>query len=231
SVPLERAVLRLFASQLEPELRFRLVRALLKRVMHLAELGFELERDADLRAALGSIFQMRGQVPDDVSDAAIEASYTIFERPELNRQAERTSRGVERWLTRSNEAIEDSVLADLALAPSGVFRQVKQWLREAPLRQRGIGLSACIRRNYAPKQPQLQRGKNVTTPAGDVVPVTRLEFIERADPGAEVSDTEQRVVLAALCSSAGAVEAFDALVREAAGGVFALELVVTIDDE
>ncbi len=231
SVPLERAVLRLFASQLEPELRFRLVRALLKRVMQLAELGFELERDADLRVALNSIFQIRGQVPDDVSDAATEAAYTIFERPELNRQAERTSRGVERWLTRSNEAIEDSVLVDLALAPSGVFRQVKQWLREAPLRQRAIGLSACIRRNYAPKEPQLQRGKHVTTANGDVIPLSRLEFLERTEAGAEVARSEQRVVLAALSGAAGAPAAFDVLVREAGRGVFALELVVTIDDE
>src|SRR5690606_20237604 len=95
SVPLERAVLRLFASQLNPELRFRLVRALLKRVGQLSEASFELDRDPDLRLALSSMAQMRGQLPDDVADAAIDAAYTIFQRPELNRQAERTSRGVE----------------------------------------------------------------------------------------------------------------------------------------
>ncbi|MGE0322333.1 MAG: carboxyl transferase domain-containing protein [Polyangiaceae bacterium] len=229
SVPLERAVLRLFASQGNPELRFRLVRALLKRVMQLVDAGFELDRDADLRLALSSMAQMRGQIPDDVADAAIDAAYTIFERPELSRQAERTSRGVEQWLERSNEAIDDSVLADLALAPSGVFRQVKQWLRDAPMRQRGIALSACIRRNYAPKQPSSQRSKRVSLGNAEV-PVTRLEFAGSRD-WRRLAEAERRVVIAGLSDPEGAVAAFEALIREAVEPVFALELVVTIEDE
>ncbi|MCA9641069.1 MAG: biotin attachment protein, partial [Myxococcales bacterium] len=172
---------------------------------------------------------MRGQIPDDVADAAIDAAYTIFERPELSRQAERTSRGVEQWLERSNEAIDDSVLADLALAPSGVFRQVKQWLRDAPMRQRAIALSACIRRNYAPKQPVSQKSKRVSLSGGEV-PVTRLEFAGSRD-WRRLAEAERRVVIAGLSEPKGAIAAFEALIREAAEHVFALELVVTIEDE
>lgn len=224
---LERAVLRLFASQLRPESRFRLVRALLKRVMQIGALGFDLERDADLRLALTSVGTMRGQVPDDVADAAIDAAYTIFERPELSRQAERTSRGVERWLKHSDEAIEEQVLADLALAPAGVFRQVKGWLWEAPPRQRGIALSACVRRNYSPKQPVVMRTRRISEGETELI-TARLEFVEERG---EEQASGRRVVLSALADAGSGVLAFEQLAREAEEGVFALELVVTATPE
>ncbi|HEY8494521.1 MAG TPA: carboxyl transferase domain-containing protein, partial [Myxococcota bacterium] len=67
---LERAVLRLFATQRSRALRHRLVLALVRRI---GALGAELAGDAALRAHLGGIAELRGLVSDGLADAAIEA--------------------------------------------------------------------------------------------------------------------------------------------------------------
>src|SRR6185369_16402247 len=101
---LERAVLRLLSSQRSPDLRHRLVLAVIRHVAALATNGAPLREDRALRHALERTAAMRGLLPHAVADAAAEAIYVIFERPAIEEQAERTSAEVEGWL----HAAEDS---------------------------------------------------------------------------------------------------------------------------
>ena len=86
-VPLERAVLRMFASQRAPALRHRLVSALLRRTLALVSAGVDLGRDEALRSALREIVGLRGRVPDAVADLAEEVRWTVFDGPALELQA------------------------------------------------------------------------------------------------------------------------------------------------
>ena len=80
---LEIVVLRMFASQSAPDIRFRLAGAVLQRVLALVDAGLDFRGDSALEAALLRIGSLRGQIPDSVADAAISATYRIFQRPEL----------------------------------------------------------------------------------------------------------------------------------------------------
>jgi acetyl/propionyl-CoA carboxylase alpha subunit/acetyl-CoA carboxylase carboxyltransferase component len=79
--PLERAVLRLFATQQAPELRRHLVLTVVRCTAAVARAGARLDVQAGLADALDRIAGMRGLVPDTLADAAIEARAVIFERP------------------------------------------------------------------------------------------------------------------------------------------------------
>jgi acetyl-CoA carboxylase carboxyltransferase component/pyruvate/2-oxoglutarate dehydrogenase complex dihydrolipoamide acyltransferase (E2) component len=170
---LERAVLRILAAQLSSELRDRLVLGLLTRVTALARSGVRLRGDPRLAAALRSIAEMRGGVSHAVADAAIEASYLIFERPEIERQAERTSAQVESWLAAVEAeptAPPQDVLRHLADAPRGIFDRVGLRLADSDPR-RAIALAAQLRRVYSPSEPTL----HVTSRQGGIW-IDRLEF-------------------------------------------------------
>src|SRR3990170_749657 len=61
----------------------------------LARYGVQTLEHSD---ALARIAGMRGLVTDAVADTAADASYVIFERPRMERLAERTSTELEQWL-------------------------------------------------------------------------------------------------------------------------------------
>src|SRR4030095_16852864 len=79
---LERALLRLFATQQEPERRGLLVRAVLRCLVGLARAGVPLVGDLALADALGRVAGMRALVGDALADATIEAREEIFQRAE-----------------------------------------------------------------------------------------------------------------------------------------------------
>jgi acetyl/propionyl-CoA carboxylase alpha subunit/acetyl-CoA carboxylase carboxyltransferase component len=86
---LYRAVLRLHATQAAPEIRRRVVTALLQMLVGLAELGENYARMPELEAALDRLALLRGTVPASVCDLAAQARYRIFERSELEAGAGR----------------------------------------------------------------------------------------------------------------------------------------------
>ncbi|MEN9578401.1 MAG: hypothetical protein RJA70_1410 [Pseudomonadota bacterium] len=151
---LERAVIRLFATQLQPERRIRLVGAMLGRLIDLSSRGLGLEQDDELRQTLTQLASMRGQLPNSLADLAIEAVYLIFERPQLNAVSERTTRQVEDWLSQDHGSLASAPdLNDLALAPPGRFARVLAWLGESAPRRQAIARTASVRRLYAPLVP------------------------------------------------------------------------------
>ena len=199
--PLERAVLRLLAAQLPSELRDRLVLGLLSRVTALARSGVELRDDARLAAALRGIAGMRGGVSHAVADAAIEASYVIFERPEIEREAERTSEQVETWLAvveSQPTAPPEGVLRHLADAPRSVFDRVGRWLGDGDPRRRAIALAAHLRRAYSPSEPILH-----VTSRQDGIWIDRLEFPgHRTVLGGAAAPREMSATAASLLQAA-----------------------------
>ncbi|MFP6663623.1 MAG: carboxyl transferase domain-containing protein [Deltaproteobacteria bacterium] len=88
-IALERALFRLFAAQRSAALRHRLAQALVRRLEALAGAGLGLRRRDDLADILTRIAAMRGQVPEALADAAIEAHYAIFDEPRLRRRLAR----------------------------------------------------------------------------------------------------------------------------------------------
>jgi acetyl/propionyl-CoA carboxylase alpha subunit/acetyl-CoA carboxylase carboxyltransferase component len=79
---LERAVLRLLATQHTRALRRRLVLGIVRRVTSLHQAGLLLRGEAPLADALARIAELRSLVSDALADAALEATYVIFETPQ-----------------------------------------------------------------------------------------------------------------------------------------------------
>ncbi len=148
---LERALLRLLATQQTAELRGQLVLAMVRCLTALARAGTPLGDDAALAGALRRIAAMRGLVSDTVADAAIEASDLIFEGPALERQAEEAAQRIAPWLAETTQGVPPhDVLLDLAAAPRRVFDRVGGWLDDPDPRRRGIACFAHLLRAYAP---------------------------------------------------------------------------------
>ncbi|MCL4685644.1 biotin/lipoyl-binding protein [Myxococcota bacterium] len=150
---LERALLRLLATQRSGALHQRLLLAVLRCVTRLAWSGIHLGDDRALQDALARLVAMRGLVSDAVADAALEASYVIFERPAIEREAERTSKRLEAWLAAAASeptAAPEEVLCHLVEAPRPVFDRVGRWIADPDPRRRAIALAAHLRRLYAP---------------------------------------------------------------------------------
>ncbi len=219
---LERAVLRLLASQLEPEHRDRLVLALLRRASLLAQQGVHLGGDRALADALDTIAGMRGLVSHAVADAATLARYQIFERPEIERLAESTTKEVTAWLEAAESAPTappEEVLFHLADAPRAVFDRVGRWLGDPDPRRRSIALASHLRRVYSPASPLAQASQR----AADHW-VERVEF-----PGG-------RVVLAGTALPERTGEIASELVKAASAArdshewpaVYAIELFVPL---
>jgi acetyl-CoA carboxylase carboxyltransferase component len=221
---LERAVLRLLASQHSAAVRHRLAIGVIRGVTALAQSGVDLSGDAALEQALSRIAGMRGLVSDAVADAAVDCTYEIFERPGIERLAERTNARLEAWLvaaeTEPTEPPEE-VLLHLADAPRGVFDRVGRWLAHGDPRRRAIAVAAWLRRLYSPDVPL----RHVSSLRGDGW-YDRFEL-----PGG-------RSVLAATCAPEALVERAVRLARLGAEGgngagwppVRAVELFVPVED-
>jgi len=228
---LERAVLRLLATQRSPELRQRLLLALLRHVTALARGGLQLGQDATLAAALGRIAAMRGLVSHVVADAAAEAGYEVYERPAIEEQAERTTAEVELWLRAAEEAPAappESVLRVLAAAPRAVFERVGRWLAHGDPRRRAIALDAHLRRLYGPEAP---RSHAAFAEAG----VLGVRLVFGANDAGDLSRAPDLEVFACVCG-AERVAAAVSWLRVAGegprrGASPALELFVPVADE
>jgi acetyl/propionyl-CoA carboxylase alpha subunit/acetyl-CoA carboxylase carboxyltransferase component len=152
---LERALLRVFATQNVPGARRQLVRAVLRRLASLARGGAALRDDAALADALRRIAALRSLVSSDaVADAAIEAEDVIFEHPAREHRAELATQRIAPWSSVAVAAEGDmppvDVLLDVAAAPRDVFDQVGRWIFDPDPRRRDIALAARLLRSYAP---------------------------------------------------------------------------------
>jgi len=171
---LERAVLRLLSTQRSSEVHHRLLLAVLRCVTRLAWSGIHLGDDRGLQDALLRLAGMRGLVTDAVADAALEASYVIFERPAIEREAERTSKRLEAWLAAAAAeptAPPEEVLRHLIEAPRTVFDRVGDWIADSDPRRRAIALAAHLRRLYSPAPLASQASE-----LQDGLPLYRLEL-------------------------------------------------------
>ncbi|HEU4430048.1 MAG TPA: carboxyl transferase domain-containing protein [Myxococcota bacterium] len=225
SDPLERAVLRLLASQQQPELRDRLVLAMLRRAAALALHGVPLAEDARLARALDLIAGMRGLLSNAVADAAVEARYVIFERPDIERLAERSSKQVQAYLDAAEAeptAPPAEVLLDLAGVQRAVFDRVGGWISDADPRRRAIALAAQLQRAYAPEEAIAQQSFRESG-----------RWIERMD------FSGGRVVLGATAALSDLAETLRVVVRAAESSreshdwpaVYALELFAALGEE
>ena len=225
SEALERALLRLLASQAAPELRRRLVLGCLARVHALAASGLSLGDDHGLDDVLERIAGLRGHVSDAIADLSLEARYAIFEGPRLESQAERTTKEVESWLAAAEAVLThppESVLAHLAGSPRAVFDRVGRWLSDPDPRRRAIAVAAHVRRLYAHQRP-LAHTSGVVGP----VHVERLDLAgDRIVLGSVASPSDLAPTLERLGRAASA-----AAVRAPSRRVDAIELLVPITDE
>ncbi len=168
---------------------------------------------------------MRPQVTDPVADAALEASYVIFQQPGIEERARRSSRSVEDWLSQAEldpVAPPSGVLLEVAASPRAVFERVARWIGGDEPNRRAIALAAHVQRRYAPARPEAYRAVRV-----DDEPIHCVEYRDRG------------VVLAATGAAADAALWMDRLVRGAAElqardpetPIIALEYLVPADGE
>jgi len=223
---LERAVLRILASQRNPSLRRRLVLLSIRRIHALAGSGVHLGDDGKLADALARIAGMRGLVPDALADFAMEASYAIFQGPEIEREAERTNKDVEAWLTAAESEVTHppgAVLAHLANAPAGVFHRVGRWLADPDARRRAAAVAAHVRRLYATRTP----GSHTSGMIGDVL-VERLDLLDgRIILGSVTQPADLAATLERLTRAAGAAAQSTLTSKEAPpNGIHAIEILV-----
>ena len=215
---LERAVVRLFASQHAPDLRHRLVLAVVRHLTGLARSGVPVPQRASLVKALSRIARLRDLVPDALADAAIEASYVIAEVPHLDRLAHDIETAVDAWRAAARgepEVPPERLLAQLARAPRAVFERVRRWLAEPDAARCTVALAAHLRWVYGPALPRthrvLRRGEHT------------VHHVDLADGEAVLAlATDRQAVLAsasALCDIA----------RQCPASARALELVVPAD--
>jgi acetyl-CoA carboxylase carboxyltransferase component/pyruvate/2-oxoglutarate dehydrogenase complex dihydrolipoamide acyltransferase (E2) component len=222
---LERAFLRLLASQAAPELRRRLVLGCLARVHALGGSGLALGDDGSLDEVLERIAGLRGHVSDAIADLSLEARYAIFEGPRLENQAERTTKEVESWLAAAEAAVThppESVLAHLAGSPRAIFDRVGRWLSDPDPRRRAVAVAAHVRRLYAQQRP-LSHTSGVVGP----VHVERLDLAgDRVVLGSVAQPADLAPTLERLGRAASA-----AAVRAPSRRVDAIELLVPIPAE
>src|ERR1043165_4936744 len=95
----------------------------IRRVVALHRSGLDLSGDTALSHALSHVNRLRGLVPDALADAAAEASYVIFEKPEREARAEQTTQAVDDWLhaaERDPATLPADMVAQLAESESNV---------------------------------------------------------------------------------------------------------------
>jgi acetyl/propionyl-CoA carboxylase alpha subunit/acetyl-CoA carboxylase carboxyltransferase component len=222
---LERATLRLLASQLAPALRRRLVLGCLARIHALVHSGIHLGSEPELDDALARTAGLRPLVSDAVADLALEARYAIFERPRLQGEAERTTKEVEAWLAAAEAAVGEppmSVLTHLACAPRAVFDRVGNWLEDEDGRRRAVALAAHVRRLYAPTLP-----KSHTSSVVGPVHIERLDFADGRIVLGSVARREELAPTVERLSRAATA----AVIHSPTRRVHALEIVVPVREE
>ena len=216
---LERAILRLLATQNVPDLRRQLVRAVLRCLSAIA--GADLAADVALADALRRIAAMRGLVSDPLADAAIEAEAVIVEAPALARRAEHAARRIAPWMDAAvtHAGVPHDVLLDLAAMPRGVFDRVGRWLLESDPRRRNIALMAYLLRLYAPS------GATARTASDGLASIAHVELMDgRVVVGGVSAPSAVGTELRRIC---GAIAAGRIMARDA---VDAVELVVPRGD-
>jgi acetyl/propionyl-CoA carboxylase alpha subunit/acetyl-CoA carboxylase carboxyltransferase component len=208
---LERALLRVFATQHAPERRRQVLAAALRCLTALARARMPLDSDARLGEALDRIAAMRALVGAALADTAIEARAAIFDDPALERQAELLTRGLAPWLAEADtRSIPPALLHDLATAPRGVFDRIARWLFEADPRRQEVALSAWLVRTLAPDET--------------VLPVPLAAAMLRAQ---RVTLPDGRSVIGATSAAADAIGTVERLCRAIAAD--AIEIVVPGD--
>jgi acetyl/propionyl-CoA carboxylase alpha subunit/acetyl-CoA carboxylase carboxyltransferase component len=150
---LERALLRLYASQRERGSRHRAATALIRLAQALAPSQADLLVDHELRAALSRISRLRGLVPDALADQAIEAGNEIFEAPEIERRNAQAWQSIRARLAgeaNGQSAVAPAALLSFAAAPWTVFQRIGSWIGESDERYRALAAAAHLCRWYAP---------------------------------------------------------------------------------
>lgn len=212
---LDRALLRLYAAQARRDDRYRVVTALLRFVTRLGAAGVDLRGDGELGAALGTCIALRGQVPDALADAAADARYVLFERPEMRQRAAAALDEVLEPLEREGaKGVDLEAVQRLADSPPEVFARVAAWAAHPDPARRDLALQALVLRQYAPLAPRGRRSIS-----GDQWNGVRFDC------------GEYGTVLAALARSAAAPGAWAALAaaaREHTAPVL-LELLIPVD--
>lgn len=161
---LRRALLRILACQPGRGLRLSLILGVLRRITRLAQSGIFMGDDARLARALNRISRMRPQVTDTIADAALEATYVIFQQPGIEERAKRSSSTVEEWLALAEMdavAPPGDVLLEVASSPRMVFERVGRWIGGEDSNRRAIALAAHVQRRYAPNAPEAYRAVRV----------------------------------------------------------------------
>jgi acetyl-CoA carboxylase carboxyltransferase component len=219
---LERAVLRLLSSQFEPELRRRLAMGMIHRLTELVAAGLDLSSDQRLAEALDALIRTRGLLTDAMADAAIEARYVLFERGEVERQAEQSSKALQAWLAEAELAPTTpsaNVLLEVAAAARRVFNRVGRWIKAPDPNRLNIALAAHVQRLYAPRRPQ---GHMSVRADG-----TWIHCVDYPNEGmvlaAAATEAEIGPVAERLCDTATRL-------AERGPSVFAMELVVAHDE-
>lgn len=174
---LRRALLRILSCQADKQLRLSLFEGVLRRITSIAQSGIYLGDDDDLARALNRVTRMRPQVTDSVADAALEASYVIFQQPGIEERARRSSHSVEEWLAQAEldlVAPPSGVLLEVASSPRAVFERVGRWIGGEDSNRRAIALAAHVQRRYAPARPEAYRAVRV-----DDEPIHCVEYRDR----------------------------------------------------
>lgn len=222
---LHRALLRILSCQADKSLRLSLILGVLRRITAVAQSGIYLGDDEKLGLALERIASMRPQVTDPVADAALEASYVIFQEPGIEERAKRSSSTVEEWLAAAEMdpvAPPSGVLLEIASSPRLVFERVGRWIAGEEPNRRAIALAAHVQRRYAPSRPEAYRAVRV-----DAEPIHCVEYERKG------------VVLAATGVAGDAALWMDRLVRGAASlvehapetPIIALEYLIPAESE
>ncbi|HXJ32416.1 MAG TPA: carboxyl transferase domain-containing protein [Candidatus Eisenbacteria bacterium] len=216
---LERAMLRLLATQNVSELRRQLVRAVLRCLGAVA--GADLATDATLADALRRISAMRALVSDALADAAIETEVAIFEAPAAARRAEHAAQRIAPWMDAAvaHADVPHDVLLDLAAMPRGVFDRVGRWLLEKDPGRRNLALMAYLLRLYAPS------GATARTANDGLASLAHVELMDgRVVVGGVSAPSAVGAELGRIC---GAIAAGRIMARDA---VDAIELIVPCGD-
>jgi len=222
-----RALLRILSCQADKALRLSLILGVLRRVTAVAQSGIYLGDDEQLGRALNRIARLRPQVTDPVADAALEASYVIFQQPGIEERARRSSSAVEEWLAAAEMDLvvpPSGVLLEVASSPRLVFERVGRWIAGEDPNRRAIALAAHVQRRYAPSRPEAYRAVRV-----DGEPIHCVEYRGEG----------KGVVLAATGVAADTSLWMDRLVRGAASllerdpetPVVALEYLIPAESE
>lgn len=222
---LRRALLRILSCQADKSLRLSLMLGVLRRTTAVAAAGIDLGEDDGLARSLNRIARLRPQVTDPVADAALEASYVLFQQPGIEARAKRSSRSVEEWLQQSEldvVAPPGEVLLEVAASPRLVFERVGRWISGDDPNRRAIALAAHVQRRYAPSRPEAYRAVRV-----DGEPIHCVEYPEKG------------VVLAASGPGSDTLVWMDRLVRGASEllehdpstPILALEYLVPADSQ